>query len=375
MAKTTDPRITLLDTAVAALPLRPACAEVWARRVNARRYIFDLGASERIGEMMRDCVDLMVDNIEFARTPYPTCYFEFDSTAMWRGWRPEQPAQLETRDTRVGYLVHDGSVIVIATGTRPNTHRDKSLPTDLVCGMSFRINRPQSQPYSKLTGLPDHLAEQVKNGYVFGGQRGYDKPGDAAFDHFDERTWVFLPELPGAWTHTQVSAHFDVMPALQNTPPAMMTKMSFLGGGDPLTLTTMLLLLNQPTKYVGLTTMEGRRGIYKGKLKSFKEHHVVSLHLDKSQHVRRMFHVSDRASPIMHDVGGHWKHYNKSEWCNHHKEDGRQAWEPVGPELTEGGDFKRYWCALCLQRRTWVEKFERGDAERGVTTKDYHVHR
>lgn len=375
MAKT-DPRITLLDTAANVHKLRPAGEAVWQQRINARRYVFDKEASARVGEMMRDCVDLMVDNIEFARTPYPTCYMEIDSRAMWSQWRPDQPA-LPTHDEHVGFLSHNGTVIILAGGAiyETNNRGVQAIhhPGGVVCGMSFRINRPQAVPYSKLTGQPPHLADVVKQAFVFGGQRYVTEAGHYHPSHFAEGTNVNLPDLPGVWTHSQIAAHFDVEPSHVNTSPQEMVKLSFLGGGDPMLFTTMLLLLNQPSKYVALTQMAARSGIFKGKLKSFKEHHVVTLHLDKSQHVRRMFQSTDRAGPIGHNVGGHWKHFNKSDWCNHHHPDERQAWEPIGPERTEAGDYKRYWCPLCLQRRTWTEKFHRGDSSRGHATTEYHV--
>lgn len=375
-------RLSLLDTAVVGNgrgdKLRPAVEAAWGQRYSAQRYIFDIEASRRVGEMMGTCVDLMVDNIEFARTPYPTCYFELDARAMWAAWRPDQAIR-DSHDERVGFLVHKGTVVVMAAGPVYHTTvrgvEQVLIDKPQVCGLSFRINRPQTIPFAKLTALAEPLAVQCKTAYVFGGQRGVDKPGDYRFDHFDERTWVFLPDLPGAWTHDQVAAHFDIMPAFMTTPPTEVLQLCFLGGGDPMLLTTCLLLLNQPSRFVGLTEVKREHGIYKGKRQTFKEHHIVTVHLDQSKKVRRMLHVTDRASPIAHPVEGHWKHYNKSESCNHHHPDQRQAWEPVGPERTISGDYKRYWCPLCLQRRTWTEHFQKGNAGEGFATNEHVVTR
>lgn len=373
-------KVTLLDWASVDPGLRPVCLATWQQRYNAHRYIFDTEASRRVGQMLRDCMDLLVDNIEFARTPFPTAFFQLDSLAMWEGWRPEQPRD-PTADQKVGFLLHNGQVIVLASGplymTTSNGLVARTTQQAKVCGMSFRINRPQWVPYSKLTNLPEHLADLTKQGYVFGGQREYlvsDFNRDPSItERIDDRTKVRLPTLHGVWTHSQIAAHFDVMPAYSDFKPSETVKLSFLGGGDPLILTTMLLLLNQPSKYVALTHAARERGLWKGKLFSFKEHHVVTLKLDREQHVRDIFHTTDRATPIQHEVGGHWKHYNKGHNCNHHHSDDRQAWEPVGPERTNAGDFKRYWCPLCLQRRTWVETFQRGTG--GLATTEYHVTR
>lgn len=376
VAKKTHPNWTLLDDMVTVFKLRPQAEAVMAQRVNARRFIFDHGASTRVGEMMRDCVDLMVDNIEFARTPYPTCYFELDTRAMWAAWRPDQPVQ-DSHDSRVGFLIHNGFALVIVGGpvyeTMNRGVRQVLPDKPVVGGLCFRINRPQSIPMTLQTGQNEQLANAIKTAYVFGGQRGVDKPGDYAMDHFDDKTWVFLPALPGAWTHDQVAAHFDIIGSDPGVTGQPFTQLCFLGGGDPMVLTTMLLLLNQPSKFLYLAEQARDRGIYKGKIKTWKEHHIVSLHLDPAKKIRRYFAASMRAAAIAHDVMGHWKHYNKSEGCNHHMPDGRQAWEPVGPERTDSGDFKRFWCPLCLQRRTWTENFSRGDALRGLSTKEYAV--
>jgi hypothetical protein len=184
---------------------------------------------------------------------------------------------------------------------------------------------------------------------------------------------VSLPDIGDAWSHAQIASHYDVMPAYLDTDPDIFARLCFGGGGDPMTLTAMLLLLNQPSKFVALTHVARERGIYRGKLKSFKEHHVVKINLSPGQKVRDLLHTTERAAPIRHDVGGHWKHYNKAVGCNHHHPDQRQAWEPVGPERTESGDYKRYWCPLCLQRRTWTEHFMRGSE--GLATKHYEVTR
>ena len=90
--------------------------------------------------------------------------------------------------------------------------------------------------------------------------------------------------------------------------------------------------------------------------------------------MRTIFNLTDRKSPVRHDVMGHWKHYNRTTDCNHHfPDDQRMAWEPIGAERTLSGDYKRYWCSLCLQRRTWTEAFKAGGP--GVATTEYTVTR
>lgn len=372
-----EQRLTLLDTAeLQSGKLRPIVNAAWKQRHNARRFIFDREASARVGEMLRENMDLLIDNIEFARPPYPTTFFELDSRAMWHGWHPEVPSNT-TADEKVGFLIHNGSVIVLASGPVFKTTEDGRGLTAVytkkaaVCGMSFRINRPQSLPFAKLTGLPTELADLCKVSYVFGGQREQD--AHYFVDRLTERTKVNLPAIGDAWTHAQIAAHFDVTPSYINNKPSEVIKLSFLGGGDPMLLTTMLLLLNQPSRYVDLEHVGREVGLWRGARMVFHEHHVVHLKLGRSAKVRDIFNLTDRRAPIAHEVMGHWKHYNKSLGCSHHHPDQRQAWEPVGPERTISGDYKRYWCSLCLQRRTWTEDFTTGGP--GVATKHYEVTR
>jgi hypothetical protein len=393
-----DARATLLDLASPAdhpkrgLKLRSTLEAVWQQRHNARRFVFDHAASARVGEMMLNHVDLLIDNIEFARAPYPTCYFEFDSRAMWREWRPEQPL-VPSSDERVGYLVHEGTVLIFSNGKRPNTARDPQWPDVGFGGISFRLNRPQSVSLTKLTGHNEVDAIRVRDAYVFGGQRRID-PRDPRLTHINDTFSVsrgelrgdlgidiVMPEIGKQWTHGQIAAHFDISPTfhrvthgeLRDTAPKDFTELCFMAGGDPLTLVTLLLLLNQPSKHVAIGQVPREVGLWRGRRTVFKEHHVVTLRLDRPTSVRDIFNLTDRRSPVAHDVMGHWKHYNRSIGCDHHHADGRQAWEPVGADRTLSGDYKRYWCPLCLQRRTWTENFTTGG--QGVATTEYVVTR
>jgi hypothetical protein len=379
-------RTSLLDTcelAREAGPLRPIVAATWAQRINAKRFLFDHEASARIGEMKREHTDLIVDNIEFARPPYPTAYFELDALAMWTAWRPDQPP-VATADVSLGFLVHNGQVMVLASGQRPDSYQDPYYGNrHLVGGLSFRINRPQSIPLTKLTGQDEETANLIRTAYVFGGQREVDRtPAERdrellslSVEEFQRRMnykRFTLPDIGEQWSHAQIAGHFDVIPAFVNTGQKAYSELCFLSGGDPLTLTTALLLINQPSRYVDLAHVPREVGLWRGKRKVFQAHHVVTLKLSREVKVARLWNLTTRTVPG-HEVMGHWKHYNKSEGCDHHHPDRRQAWEPTGPQRTVGGDYKRYWCPLCLQRRTWTEDYSTFGPD--ATTKQYEVTR
>ncbi len=319
----------------------------------ARRYQFDASASLRVGELMQNHMDLVVENIEFARAPFPTTYIELDMRALWSGWRPTSP-QSSTMDDKVGYLIQHGTVIVFA----------ESEEAAAIATWGFRINQPQLKSLRDFFKKSDEASDIIKQAYVFGGQRtaqGYDKWV------FDETTQIVaMPGKPGKWTHSQVAAHYDIIPSYENIPSKILLGAAFLGGGDPIIATAALLLLNQTHESIKQQVIPRSSGIYKGKLKSYREHNIVTIHLTKKQKIGDIIARAERHSPIMHDVEGHWKNFNKHPNCAHH-------WEPVGYGKTESGGHKHYWCPRCLQRKTWTEAYSRGDALKGVATTEYVV--
>lgn len=353
-------RITLLDTykpttARMPYPMRREVKSILNMAPIARHYEFDANASQRIGELMRDHLDLIIDNIEFARAPYPTTYIELDMRAIWRGWRPEQP-QAPTMDNKIGYLIHNGTVVILA-----ESDQDGSAITTWV----VRINRTQAKSPQELFGKSHDASELIKQAYIFGGQRTHKAYHEWDFD--EEQQGIIMPMLPNKWTYAQVAAHFDILPAFEGIPKPTLLGSAFLGGGDPIIVATALLLLNQPhSSNIEYHVIPKSSGLYKGKLKTYKEHSIVTIHLTPKQKLTDLFVHVERSSPIRHDVEGHWKNFNKHPNCSH-------DWEPVGIGRTEDGGVKNYWCPKCLQRRTWTESYVRGDGTKGLGTKEYVV--
>lgn len=357
------PRTTLLDVLVrpTSARLRPEVEAILKFIPSARRYVFDAEASARVGEFHREHLDLMIENVEFARPPFPTTYIEIDARAMWHGWRPDQPA-LPTSDTTIGFLAHGDAVVVLTEA------KGVFGSESMVAYNGFRINKPQSIPLDRLTGFADERADAVKQAYVFGGQRYVVDPADYSPKQLGKGQEIRLPDLPFEWTHAQVAAHFDIRPSYVIDDPRTFVENAFRGGGDPMTALVALLLLNQPSEVIDLRTEPAGRTIFRGKLKSYREHHVVTIRLDQAVRILKGFEHSDRASPVFHNVEGHWKNYNKSPRCIHN-------WEPIGVQRTTSGDYRHYWCPRCFQRKTWTEAFGRGDSLRGVAMTEYRVKR
>lgn len=353
-----DRSLTLLDTLIS-----PPKGVRYARLVEsilskgpiARRYILDESASSMLGEFIRDHLDLMLDSIEFARAPFPVTYLEIDSRALFRSWRPNDPIQ-PTSDVTIGYLI-DGADVAVLVGGEDGVAQPAPL--------SFSLNRPQSLPITRLTGLDADAADLVKQAYVLGGKRR--RNGAAQPDGMLGGVDVDLSHVPREWSTSQIAAHFDVRPIHESIPPKLFVNSAFFGGGDPLTVLVALLLLNQPSHFTAMHVPRST-GIHKGKRKTYKEHNVISVSLEARESLLHAFSAGGRASPIRHEVEGHWRNYNRHDGCTHH-------WQPIGSDMTSSGDHRRYWCPRCLQRRTWTESFSRGDALKGYGTAEHKVSR
>ena len=58
--------------------------QVRAVAPRARQFVFDEGASKLVGEFIRDCPDILVDQMQFARQPYDVTYIEVDIDALYQ---------------------------------------------------------------------------------------------------------------------------------------------------------------------------------------------------------------------------------------------------------------------------------------------------
>src|SRR4051812_47582333 len=54
----------------------------------AEKFIFDREASERVGTVLRDVPELLVEQIQFARPPFDLCWIEYDSDIIFEILNP-----------------------------------------------------------------------------------------------------------------------------------------------------------------------------------------------------------------------------------------------------------------------------------------------
>jgi hypothetical protein len=66
------------------LPRRIDARALQARIRRAERLVFDKEASMRVGEVIRDIPELLIEQIQFARAPFDLCWIEFQSEVLWQ---------------------------------------------------------------------------------------------------------------------------------------------------------------------------------------------------------------------------------------------------------------------------------------------------
>ena len=84
---------------------------------RAEKIIFGEDASERLGEVLRDIPDLIVEQLQFARPPYDLCWVEFNSNTAWEVLESRQSDHSDmTRDHLVGALIDHNRVQPVSVG-------------------------------------------------------------------------------------------------------------------------------------------------------------------------------------------------------------------------------------------------------------------
>lgn len=325
-------------------------------RPGTHRYLFNSDACEKIGELLRDCYDLVIANNEFARPPYENIYLEMlDHRRLFATWKNERSALTDmTADMRVGYLINKNFLLTLAEGQAENQTIDHTISM-----FSIGMNKPQSASL-EIFGPDRELQQIIKAAYLTGGKRPDRRNNSPSWDEMQFQVPLH--------TVKEFSALYDLRPTLNTTRIAQMVNadrwrdMAFMGSGDLMVALAALLLLNQKTDKVTYESVGNTSGLVKGKRVVYKAHTVVNIRLEPKQSVRTLLTAAERSSPVRHEVQGHWVHHGTRVRCEH-------LWEPLDVS------HNRYCCAYCGLKRTWRKEHYRGTAEKGINTKHYNVTR
>lgn len=297
------------------------CKLVKAIAPQARQFIFDKGASETIGHFIRDCPDILVDQMQFARQPYDTTYVEVELDALYDALGKKTQYTWE-RDWKVGFLAHKGEIFTLT-----NTHTNTQAHISPVCTFDYEYRPIAEDPLSDdsrvLLGSTWHaLSDDQRNAFAQRFNVGY--MGKPSVRH--KALEIMLPAITG----------------------------------EARVYVACLLFLYQ-RRHLTLTDHGPRRGLSKGKLRTYMAHTTVTIHLSQYEAVKRDLTSGERNSPRRHEVRTHYKHRQLTAGCIH-------EWVRV-----EDADNEQWRCTACAGLRWLCRSHLRGDGSIGFVTKHYEV--
>jgi len=316
----------------------PMLRTLQARVRASEKIIFDIAASIRVGEVLRDIPDLIVEQMQSARAPFERCWIEYDAEAVWRTVTNQPAATADlSRDKEVGLLVDHGSVNVFMRSFNGTI------------GMLPLV-------YHLHTEWP--LADQLRFAEKLGVSRtGIDRwMWGSVSEQLRQRNPGYLRALRDTSMVELLGSHFG--PNVYHG-----------AAGDFRNVVGFLLMLNQPrvTQYLRVPSTRGWVG---NKPRPFLEHNTVTMALDaKSQLVRLAAGEGVGDLRRRHRVRGHYCHdetartYMRIAGCVHDWTPTEADWTPA---LTMPVEEREHWvCRACDGKRWWRVQHERGDASKG----------
>lgn len=297
------------------------CKAVKELAPRARQFVFDEEASRHIGRFIRDCPDILIDQMQFARQPYDVTYIEVDLAAVYAAMGRPTSSGGEP-DWRVGFLSNGGTV---STLTNTRTH-----PVATLSPLCILDNEYSHHP----------VTSYIDDSMVLLGSTWHDVT-EAQREAFSHR---FNMGYRGEEQFRDKC--YEIM------IPAVM--------GEARVYLAALLMLFQK-QHVVVKDHPFERKMARGKLRTFMAHSTVTINLAGVIEVCRSIQISDRASPRRHEVRTHYKHRYLTPGCEH-------VWTRV-----QNVDNEQWRCTCCSGLRYLCKDHIRGDSRNGFITKDYKV--
>ena len=292
---------------------------------RARQFIFDEQASHALGRFIRECPDILVDQMEFARQPYEVTYIELVLPEVFVGMGlPRQDLHGKGEvDWKLGLLAGDGIISCLS-----NTREHPKPSLSPVCTIDHEY-RP-----GKEVGFVD-------DSKVLLGTTWY-KVNEAQRIAFANRFSLGF-----------FGAEFARAKAMETMLPAMT--------GEARIYVAALLFLYQKHRLT-LTDHAPKRGLSRGKLRTYMAHTTVTIHVSQYEAVKRdLMTTHERSAPRRHEVRTHYKHRHLTAGCVH-------EWVRV-----EDADNEQWRCTACAGLRWLCRSHLRGDGSIGFVTKHYEV--
>jgi len=320
---------------------REHVARLRADAREARRFILGDEASYEVGKWIAACEDLLLDNVQFAKAPFPTTYVEVSISEVNRGIGRKVAGPLETADDRLGYLIKGDHVRLVCSAM----HVKGANPTT----WNYWLNTPEDEPFL----VPGHNRNEWLRVKLFLGTTALALKDDEQLVRFAYRIRVrnLLPEMVRQtryWDHDAAKVK------------ATIEHMVHCAAGELRTLLAVLLLINQHRHRLHFAEV-GRHVSLVPQRKVYTGHTLVSLPIGLSREgTRKTFYPNTRHSPVGHDVRGHWMRFHLQEHCVHRF-----------PDLPD--DDGHFVCASCRGWRTWKRAHRRGDSSKGLNIQTYEV--
>lgn len=312
------------------LPDRKSGELIKRLAMQARQFIFDEAASVTVGRFIRECPDLLVEQMEFAIPPFDACYIELDINAVQRGIGRPGSMEGDKADWKVGFLTEYGVSTMLMNS---KAHPDAALSPFGIIDRDVvgRNNRPLVSVADSLINID---AEQLL--------------GSTFHDLTPMQREAFVRRF-GSFYLGPDNLRRE---ALKHMLPA--------SKGEVRVWVAALLFLHQ-RQHITIKDHPFERKITRGKLRTFMAHSTVTINLTEPIEIRRAFNINDRASPRAHEVRTHYAHRHGRVHCEH-------DWVRI-----EDADNEQWVCRRCERLRYLVRSHVRGDGSKGFVTKDYNI--
>jgi len=322
----------------------------------AEKFVFDEEASHRVGLVLRDVPELLVEQIQFARPPFDLCWIEYALDPIMKLLNPDRydPTD-QTRDKKIGVLIEHNRILSASL-----TH------SSLIAVLPFIYH------LNTEWRLEDQLrfCEKMKISRM----------------QIDQWLWGSISDKfsrEGKKEHLRALRNTNMAETMFTSELSVEQAISVLKGtmGDFKNHIAALLLLNRPT-LTQYARVPNTRGWIRHKPRFFMAYNTVRMALDPVPVIRKLSEGHGEGElRRRHRVRGHYCHNDAARkallhhTCVHEWQPANDEWEPVKADV---GDDIEHWICLsnCGGRRWWREQHERGSAAVGyVDHTQYEVTR
>lgn len=301
------------------------------------RYVFNSDASRKVGRFAYYCADIVCREAEMVMTPFPNVYIEINNRAKVEA--TNSPLSPDSVD-KVGIWFTELGSCFFCFGDERDAEFDPWI-------------------YSK-HGSPLASPSKPKDFYK----------ADGSLESYMQFKEMLLlgnvgPDLKKDEFKHGLLDNYEIGLTHDKIPSKLLNVMFNESIGDFKYALAALLLLDARSQRK-IIPMQATRHIVNGKLKAFAAHDVITIDLDVPS-IRHVYthHIGHHASPVEHEVAGHWVHYNCSTQCKHH-------WMELHSEHAEKQDIKKHKrvlerqiCTLCGGYRTRKLNYVKGDPSKG----------